>query len=177
MTSEWQRFRMDAARWIVPEQVGDADSLTAGKILHLLWLHPALRAIGWFRLGGWLRRVGVRGVPLWIQHRLLLKYGLELDPSTYAGGGLYIAHPVGCVLVAEHIGQNVTIVGATTFGVRDDSRRWPRVGDGAYIGIGARLIGDIDIGAGSRIGANAVVLQDVPPGATAVGIPARILGS
>ena len=109
-----------------------------------------------------------------MQRRLLRVYGLELAPSTPVGGGLYIAHPVGCVLHAASIGENVTVIGQVTFGYANDAR-WPTIGDRAYLGVGARVLGGVTIGADARVGANAVVLGDVPPGSTAVGVPARVL--
>ena len=170
----WQRFREDAARWVVPEQVVDVSRVTPKLLAVLLWRHPPLRAMGWLRFASWAQGAGVRGLPLMIQHRLLKRYGLEINPRDEIEGGLYIAHPVGVVIKTESIGRNVTIVAAVTVGARNVAR-WPRLGEGVYVGTGARIIGDIDVGAHSRIGANAVVMSDVPPGAVAVGIPARVL--
>jgi serine O-acetyltransferase len=167
----WRHFLEDAARWIVPEEVGDPDSLTPKAIARLLHRHLPLRAMAWFRVSWWAKRTGIPGLPGIIQRRLLRIYGLELAPGADIGGGLYIAHPVGCTLMAERIGRNVTVIAAVTVGYRDVAR-WPRIDDGVYIGTGARVLGDIDIGAGAQIGANAVVIRDVPAGATAVGIPA-----
>ena len=78
------------------------------------------------------------------------------------------------MLHAESIGENVTVVGQVTFGTRNDAR-WPVISDEAFIGVGARVLGGIRIGCRATVGANAVVVADVPDGATAVGIPARIL--
>lgn len=170
-----QRFRQDAARWVVPERVGDADALTPRTIAVLLWRHPSLRAMAWFRLGTWAHALGIRGVGVLCQHQIFRRYGLEISPTRKVGGGLYIAHPVGCVLHAR-MGSNVTVVGQVTFGTRGDSG-WPIISDGAFLGVGARVLGGVTIGAGARIGANAVVLIDVEPGATAVGVPARVVKS
>jgi serine O-acetyltransferase len=103
-------------------------------------------------------------------------YGLELAPSTPVGGGLYIAHPVGCVLHAESVGTNVTIIGQVTFGTRSDAC-WPTIGDDVLVGTGARVLGGITVGSGSVVGANAVVINDTCPGSTVVGIPARAIKS
>ena len=88
------------------------------------------------------------------------------------GGGLYVAHPVGCVLVAESIGENVTVIAQVTFGMREVPE-WPTIGDRAFIGAGARILGGIKIGHDAKVGSNAVVLSDVAPRTTVVGIPAR----
>lgn len=167
-------FKRDAARWIRPEQIGDPAEITPKVGMTLLLRHPPLRAMAWFRLAVALRRLGVRGVSGFVQRRLLRLYGLEIAPSTPVGPGLYIAHPVGCVLHAESIGADVTVIGQATFGTRNDAR-WPTVGDGVFIGIGARVLGGVSLGERCIVGANAVVMSDVPPGTTAVGIPARVL--
>lgn len=120
------------------------------------------------------RQAGIRGVSTFVQKHLLKRYGLEISPAIQIGGGLYIAHPVGCVLFAESIGSNLTMIGQATFGTRDDGR-WPVIEDEVFVGVGARVIGGVRVGAGARIGANAVVLADVPAGATVVGVPGRIL--
>ncbi|MDW3214165.1 MAG: serine acetyltransferase [Ilumatobacteraceae bacterium] len=167
-------LRLDAARWVRPEAISDVAEVTPTMLLKLLHRHLPLRAMAWFRLAVAARRAGIRGVSGWVQRRLLRVYGLELAPGTPVGGGCYIAHPVGCVLHAESIGHNVTIVGQVTFGTRSDAR-WPRIGDLTYIGVGARVLGGIDVGDGAVIGANAVVIEDVAPGATVVGVPGRVL--
>ena len=167
-------FIRDAARWVRPQQVADPDEISFLVALRLLIRHPPLRAMAWFRLGQWCRDAGVRGVSGYVQRRLLRLYGLELAPSTPVAGGLYIAHPVGCVLHAVSIGENVTVVGQVTFGTLEDGV-WPSIGDRAFLGVGARVLGGISIGVDAKIGANAVVLGDVPPGSTAVGVPARLL--
>jgi serine O-acetyltransferase len=173
----WRRFvrlcRKDAARWIVLESVVDVDLVTPRRFVLLATKYPGLRAVLWFRVAGLLRELGVRGVSLLIQQRLLTRFGLDLPFMIPAGGGFYIPHPVGTTIMAERIGDNVTIVGAVTIGLRDG--RVPTIGDRAYLGAGARVLGGISLGEDCRVGANAVVLDDVPAGATAIGVPARVI--
>jgi serine O-acetyltransferase len=168
----WYRFRLDAARWIRPQSIGDPADLSATHLAKLLVRHPPLRALAWFRCGSAIRALGIRGVSGWVQRRLLRLYGLELSIGAEIGGGLYIAHPVGCVLAAESIGSNVTVISLVTFGTRNDGR-WPVIGEGAFFGAGARVLGGVTVGPNAHVGANAVVLTDVAPGTTVVGIPAR----
>lgn len=175
-SSNWDRFRRDAARWIRPQQVADLSEVTRAAVLKLLYRHPPLRAMAWFRLAAAARSVGVPGVSGYVQRRLLRLYGLEIAPSTPVDGGLYIAHPVGCVLHARSIGSNVTVVGQVTFGTRNDDE-WPIVRDDVFVGIGARVLGGIELGDGAKVAANAVVISDVPAGATAIGMPARVADS
>lgn len=167
----WSLITADAARWIVPEEKRDPSELTPVLLLSLLVRHQSLRATCLLRVGHLAHSLGVRGFPSLIQRRLLSTYGLEISPGTPIEGGLYIAHPVGCVLQAKSIGRNATIVGCVTLGTRDDGQ-WPTLLDDVFLGVGARVLGGIEIGSGARVGANAVVLMSISPGATAVGIPA-----
>lgn len=170
--SDLDRFLDDAARWVRPEQVADRDEVDARRLVRLLVNFPSLRAMAWFRLAAAAHRRGVRGVPGLLRRRIQRVYGLELDPASDVDGGLYIAHPVGCTLIAESIGRNVSVMGSVTFGRLEDER-WPRLGDRVFVGSGARVLGSIDVGSDVRIGANAVVLTDLPDGSTAVGVPAK----
>jgi len=90
------------------------------------------------------------------------------------GGGLYIPHPNGTVIVAEEIGKNCNIIANVTIGMRNEWT-FPIIGDNVFIGAGARILGGIRIGDNSVIGANSVVIQDVPDNTTVVGIPARVV--
>jgi serine O-acetyltransferase len=76
------------------------------------------------------------------------------------------------VLTVERAGRDLTVIGSVTVG-RRGGNRWPRLGDGVFLGVGCRVLGDVDIGDGARVGANAVVVHDVAPGTTVVGVPAR----
>jgi serine O-acetyltransferase len=169
-------IRRDVARWVRPEQVAELHEVTPSVVLRLVFRHPPLRAMVLFRLGAAAHALGVRGVPSFVQRRMLIRYGIEIAPSTQVGGGLYLPHPVGCVLHARSIGENVSVIGNVTFGTRTDGQ-WPTIGDRVFVGVGARVLGGITVGAGAAIGANAVVVHDVPPGAVAVGVPARTRGA
>ena len=92
------------------------------------------------------------------------------------GPGLYIPHPRGMVLVARRVGANCSFIHACTLGMRE-TWDFPVLGDAVFVGAGARVLGGIRLGDACSVGANAVVIKDVPPGATAVGVPARILAS
>ncbi len=164
--------RQDAARWIDPEEIGDSASLSTRDIMALMFHHPPLRAMVWFRAGGWLKAAGVRGAGGYTQRRLLRVYGLELEVGADIGGGFYIAHPSGCTIRAERVGENATIIAAVTVGL-NGSLRWPVVGDRVFLGAGCRVLGPIVVGDDVKVGANAVVLTDVADGRTMVGIPAR----
>ena len=100
-------------------------------------------------------------------------HGLDIPPSVPIGPGLYIPHPVGTVVMANHIGSHVTLVSCVTIGLRKEVA-FPTLGDHVYVGAGARILGPINVGNNVTIGANAVVLRDVPDNSVAVGVPASI---
>ena len=172
-TAVFERFRCDAARWVVPEGFADPTQLTTGDLLKLMRRHRQLRAMAWFRLGEWgYGSSRVRGLTWLADQRLQGQYGLDLAASVPIAGGFYLAHPAGCAINAHRIGRNVTLVASITIGIRGNGPG-PAIGDEVFIGAGARVIGTIEVGDRARVGANAVVLHDVPADATAVGIPAR----
>ena len=99
----------------------------------------------------------------------------DVDLQTTLGKGLMLPHPNGVVIHGEaRIGDDCMIMQQVTVGMIDEGEV-PMIGNRVYIGAGAKIIGKLTVGDGARIGANAVVVNDVPPNATAVGIPARII--
>lgn len=102
--------------------------------------------------------------------------GIEIHPGAKIGKGLVIDHGMGVVIgETAEIGDNVLIYHGVTLGGtgKDKGKRHPTVGDNVIIGAGAKVLGPIYIGSNSKIGANSVVLKEVPEGATAVGMPAK----
>jgi serine O-acetyltransferase len=149
-------------------------TLRAGDVLTLLWRHPALWATGILRVAGWCHRHHIRLLPTLLTRANQVLFGLEFGPSIPLGPGLYIAHPSGTVVMAERIGANCSLIHAATVGMRNEPA-FPALGDGVFVGAGARILGAVHLGDGSTVGANAVVIDDVPASRTAVGVPARIL--
>jgi len=140
--------------------------------VRLLYAFPQFRAVYYHRLrqgnafGGLLGRLAAH---LWRPTP-----GLDLG-QTPIGSGLFVSHGEGTILSAERIGNNLQVHQGVTIGWDYRGERRPIVGDDVFIGAGAKVLGAITVGDGAMIGANAVVMCDVPPGATAVGIPARIV--
>lgn len=100
--------------------------------------------------------------------------GADIPLNCRLGGGLLIPHPNGIVIHPDaEIGPNCLLFQQVTIGMRDGGV--PKIGGHVDVGAGAKIIGAVTIGANAKIGANCVVLQDIPPGATAVGIPARVI--
>lgn len=151
----------------------------------LLWTHQPLQATALFRLSSLCSQRGIPVLPGILQRLNLMLFGLDMVASVPVGGGLYLSHTVGTVVMAQRIGRNVTLVSNVTIGLRREptfpvtdgfiAASFPIIGDDVFIGAGARVLGPITVGDGASIGANAVVLTDVPAGASAVGVPARII--
>lgn len=169
----YELFRQDARRWIIPSKIDTDTPLSFRMILALLFRYMPLRAMAWFRFGSWCKQRHIPFLPGFVQRLIYSRYGLEILVGADIGGGLYIAHPIGTVISPARMGKNCSIIAAVTIGMRN-TWEFPVIGDEVFIGAGARVLGGITIGDGAVIGANAVVLKDLPDGATAVGIPARI---
>lgn len=168
----WEQFKKDAARWIIPGQIGDPAILTPLLLLQLLYRHMPLRAMAWYRLACWCQQKRIPIIYGILTRWIYSRFGLEIWGNI--AGGLYVAHPVGTVIAVQEMGENCSVIAAVTVGLRTE---WgfPRLGDNVFIGAGARVLGEIYIGDNAKIGANAVVLHDVPAGTTVVGIPAKVL--
>ncbi|MEM6552981.1 MAG: serine acetyltransferase [Planctomycetota bacterium] len=149
------------------------------------WTRPGFRAVAVHRFGVW--RMGIRSkllrAPFSLLYRALHRrvrnvYGIELPYSAKLGRRVVVEHQSGIVIHGNAvIGDDCVIRQGVTMGVRHESEpdQAPVLGQGVSVGAGAVIIGGITIGDGANIGANAVVLKDVPPGSTAVGIPAKII--
>lgn len=171
-------FGEDLKRWADPtvdprDATPSHVTLGRGDAIRLLWRNPALWATAIFRAAHWCHTHHIRLLPTVFQRLNMALFGLEIASGMEVGPGLYIPHPYGTVLMATRIGSNVTFVHSITVGMRN---KWefPVIGDGVFVGAGARILGGITLGAGCSIGANAVVIHDVPSGATAVGVPAEV---
>jgi serine O-acetyltransferase len=144
--------------------------LTCYPGLHALvihrWAHAAWRG-GWRWLGRFLSHIG----------RFLT--GIEIHPGATIGRRVFIDHGMGVVIgETAEIGDECTIYQGVTLGgtsLEKGAKRHPTLGRGVIVSAGAKVLGGFTVGDGARVGSNAVLLQAVPPGATAVGIPARIV--
>lgn len=146
------------------------DGFTA---LRMVARFPGLRAGLLQRLAYAAHRRRIWPLPLLLVNLNLTLHGFEMPAYVPVGPGLYIAHPVGTVVTADRLGANVSLISGVTVGMRT-SHAFPTIGDDVYIGAGARVLGGITIGDRVQVGANAVVLTDVPAGSVAVGVPATV---
>ncbi len=150
---------------------GQQKPVTLLEGLKLYWNYTGVRATWLYRLGNWCHRKRIPLLPGILWRRNIRRFGLDIVPSVPIGAGLYIAHPVGIVIMARGLGRNVSLISAITIGMRND-HQFPLIGNNVTIGAGARVLGGIVVGDGAKIGANAVVIDDVIPGSTMVGVPA-----
>jgi serine O-acetyltransferase len=121
---------------------------------------------------------GRRPLALFLQNQCSERFGVDIHPAARIGGGIMIDHATGVVIgETASVGDDVSMLHSVTLGGTGCERgdRHPKVRAGVLIAAGAQILGNIEIGAGARIGAGSLVLDPVPPGATVVGVPARIV--
>ncbi|RVT99357.1 serine O-acetyltransferase [Rhodovarius crocodyli] len=142
----------------------------------VIFSYPGVHAVLWHRLAHRLYGWGLPGAGRFISHLSRFLTGIEIHPAARVGRRLFIDHGMGVVIGGTAIlGDDVTIYQGVTLGGLSlkPGKRHPDVLDGAVIGAGAHVLGPITVGRKARVGANAVVVEDVPEGVTVVGIPAR----
>jgi len=148
------------------------------------YLSQGFWALFWHRFGNW--RMGIRPRPLRMPlsafYRIMYKAcqwggGIDLPYTVRLGRRVRLEHFGGMILVAREIGNDVIIRQNTTFGIPrlDKPHSRPTIGNGVELGTGVVILGDIHVGEGAIVGANAVVTRDVPAGAIMGGVPARLI--
>jgi serine O-acetyltransferase len=150
------------------------------RLIEPLLYFKGFHAIETHRLAHQLWTQGRPDVAFYLQSRSSEVFQTDIHPAARLGTGIFLDHATGLVVGATtvvdddvSILQNVTLGGTGT----EVGDRHPKVRRGVLIGAGAKILGDIEIGAGSRIGVGAVVLHSVPPGTTVAGIPAKVVGA
>lgn len=137
--------------------------------VHAIWLHRVAHAL-------WVRRARfVARVIATVSRRLT---GIEIHPGAQLGPGLFIDHGMGVVIgETAEVGADVMMYHGVTLGgsTLNRGKRHPTIGDRVTIGAGAKILGAIEVGADSRIGANAVVVRPVPPNSVVVGVPGQVI--
>jgi len=144
----------------------------------VLTCYPGLHALYIHKLGHWFWARGLRWLGRAISHLGRLLTGIEIHPGAAIGRRVFIDHGMGVVIgETAEVGDDVTLYHGVTLGGTswNKGKRHPTLGKGVVIGAGAKVLGPIHVGDGAKIGSNAVVVKDVPAGATVVGVPGRIL--
>jgi serine O-acetyltransferase len=152
----------------------------AARNLAEVLLYPGLHAILLHRLAHaiWKRRIPF--LPRYISQVSRFWTGIEIHPGATIGQGFFIDHGMGVVIgETAEIGDRVMLYQGVTLGGtgKQSGKRHPTLEDDVVIGVGASVLGAITIGKGARVGGGAVVVKDVPPHSTAVGVPARIVAT
>lgn len=171
-----ERIKLDLAQWAHYEKT----SIGPFFVLRMVFLTPGFQFV-------FARRVQEAVVHVPFIGRLLrrifwwascLAFGSELAIGAQIGGGLYVPHPFGIVVGCSRLGRRIHLLQNVTIGRKTaEDARDPVIGDDVTITAGAVVLGAITVGEGATIGANSVVLADVPPHTIAIGAPARILVS
>ena len=143
-----------------------------------VFLYPSFKAILRYRLAHKLYLKKHYFLARWISQRAVRKTGIEIHPGATIGKGLFIDHGSG-VIIGEtaELGDNVTLYQGVTLGGtgKEQGKRQPTLKDNVMVSAGAKVLGSFTIGENSKIGAGSVVLKEVPPNCTVVGVPGRVV--
>jgi len=140
--------------------------------------YPGFHALRIHRVANWLWHMNLRWLGRLVSHVGRFLTGIEIHPGASIGRRFFIDHGMGVVIgETSEIGDDVTLYHGVTLGGTswNKGKRHPTLKNGVVVGAGAKVLGPIIVGEGAKVGSNAVVVKDVPPGASAVGIPARII--
>jgi serine O-acetyltransferase len=149
----------------------------ARSALEVLLCYPGVHALALHRVSHRLWNRGWQTAARFLSHVARFLTGIEIHPAARLGPGLFIDHGMGVVIgETAEVGENVTLLQGVTLGGTSLKRekRHPTLGDNVVVGAGAKIIGALKIGDGSRIGAGSVVVREVPPNSVVVGVPGRV---
>ena len=150
----------------------------ARSVIEILISYPGLHAIWGHYITHWMWKHKLKLLARWGSHVARFLTGIEIHPGAIIGRHFFIDHGMGVVIgETAEIGENVTLYHGVTLGGTslEKGKRHPTLEDNVVVGAGAKILGAITIGAGSRIGANAVVVKPVPPNSVVVGVPGQVM--
>ena len=150
----------------------------ARSFIEVFLLYSGVWAVINYRISHWFFKRKLRFIARWISQCARFSTGIEIHPGAEIGNGLFIDHGMGVVIgETTIIGDNCTIYQGVTLGGtgKESGKRHPTLGNNVMIGAGAKVLGPFKVGDNSKIAAGAVVLNEIPPDSTAVGVPARIV--
>lgn len=146
--------------------------------LEVLLLYPGLHAVMWHRAAHFFYKIKLKFIARLLSQLARFFTGIEIHPGATIGKGLLIDHGMGVVIgETAVIGDNCTIYQGVTLGGtgKEKGKRHPTLGNNVVVGSGAKVLGPFTVGDNSKIAAGAVVLTEVPPDSTCVGVPARVV--
>ena len=150
----------------------------ARSTFQILFLYPGVKAVRSHRKAHWCYEHGLFFFARMISQRSRRRTGIEIHPGAKIGKRLVIDHGMGIVIgETAEVGDDCLIYHGVTLGGtgKDSGKRHPTIGNNVLIGTGAKVLGPFTVGDNSRIAANSVVLSEIPPDSTAVGVPAHIV--
>ena len=150
----------------------------ARTVLEVILLYPGFHILVYHRIAHWLFEHKHFFLARWVSQRGRHKTGIEIHPGAKIGKCLFIDHGMGIVIgETAEIGDDCLLYHGVTLGGtgKDHGKRHPTLGNNVMVSAGAKVLGPFKVGDNSRIAANAVVLSEIPPEATAVGVPARVV--
>ena len=160
------------------QAVEDRDSACHELYIPFLYF-KGFHALQTYRIAHWLWTTGRESLALFFQNRMSTTFSVDIHPAATLGQGILLDHATGLVIGEPAVvGKNVSILQSVTLGGtgKDEGNRHPKIGDGVLISAGAKILGNICVGAGAKVGAGSVVLEDVPAHTTVAGVPAKIVG-
>jgi len=141
--------------------------------------HKGFHSLQAYRVSHWFWENGRHALAFYLQSRVSEVFSVDIHPAAVLGNGIFMDHGTGVVIgETAVVGDNVSMLQGVTLGGTGKERgdRHPKVDDGVLLSTGAKILGNIRIGIGSKVGAGSVVLQDVPPHSTVVGVPGKVVG-
>lgn len=149
----------------------------ANNLIEVALLYSGVQALVLYRIAHFVLKIKIPIVPRFISQCAKFITGIEIHPGARIGQGVFIDHGMGVIIGETSIvGDNVTFFQGVTLGGtgKKQGKRHPTIGNNVVIGAGAKVLGDISIGDNSYVGANAVVIKNIPPNSTVVGVPGRL---
>lgn len=156
----------------------DRDSATHELYIAFLY-YKGFQALQAYRVAHWLWTQGRHSLAMFFQNRVSTKFAVDIHPAAQIGRGIMLDHATGLVIgETAVVGDNVSILQSVTLGGtgKEDGDRHPKICDGVLISAGAKILGNICVGEGAKVGAGSVVLTSVAPHTTVAGVPAKVVG-
>ncbi len=155
-----------------------ANDPAARSSAEIFFLYSGLHALQWYRFAHWMWLHKHYFIARWASQHARRKTGIEIHPGAQIARGVFIDHGMGVVIgETAVIGEGCVLYQGVTLGGtgKDKGKRHPTLGKNVMVGAGAKVLGPFTVGDNSKIAANSVVLTEIPPNCTAVGIPAKIV--